>query len=474
MIQRLTIFITLYFSFSGLFAQDAHYWTQQYGTSSILLSNSTIGGAEDLGAVFYNPARLGLIENPAFLISADVYELQRLKAKDAFGEKANVSKSDFGGVPSMTAGTFKVGFLKNHRFAYSILIRQRMNLDFDYKREDYGDLLDQFEGKENFSSYIRLNTKLQEEWYTLSWSYPIKENISIGVNTTGTRYTQRKGNQIDLFALSESNQTASYNFDRNYSLTHYGILWKAGLAIEKPHWRAGLTFTTPTLILSGKGNFSFEEFYSGIDGQSVREDVYTSNEQEDLPSKHRSPWAIGIGNTFILGKHKIHLSGEWYSRISKYSLMQSEPFTSQSTGEILSFELIDDLNAVLNAGIGAEFHLSDRTSLFLSGSTDFSAAKGNIALFSENQPIARNSTITSDFFHTGLGFIFKLPWVDLTLGGARTGAKQKFIRPIDFPSESDDGIFDQDEYSTLNWERWRLIFSISIPFLNDRLKQSGL
>ncbi len=53
---------------SQLAAQDGHFWTQQYGTRSMLLSGSIIGGVDDLGAVYYNPARLSQITNNAFLI----------------------------------------------------------------------------------------------------------------------------------------------------------------------------------------------------------------------------------------------------------------------------------------------------------------------------------------------------------------------------------------------------------------------
>ena len=72
------------------YSQDGHYWTQQYGTRSMLLSSSVIGGVDDLGAVYYNPARLSQISNPAFLLSADVYEWNRLKVDDAFGNNKNV------------------------------------------------------------------------------------------------------------------------------------------------------------------------------------------------------------------------------------------------------------------------------------------------------------------------------------------------------------------------------------------------
>jgi hypothetical protein len=35
--------------------QDAHYWSNQYGTRSVLLGGTGIGSASDLGANYHNP-----------------------------------------------------------------------------------------------------------------------------------------------------------------------------------------------------------------------------------------------------------------------------------------------------------------------------------------------------------------------------------------------------------------------------------
>jgi hypothetical protein len=466
-----TLFIFFHMLFVDLHAQDAHYWTQHYGMRSILLGSSVIGGAEDLGAIFYNPARLGLIRNSAFLISAEVYEWERLKVEDPFGENSDFSTSDFGGIPSLTAGTFSIGFLKKHRFAYSILIRQGMDLDFSYKNEVFGDVIGQFPGEEYFGGFVRLKQKVNEHWYSLSWSWPVVDWLSVGLNTTGTIYDQRKGNQIDLQAYTEASRTAIYRFNRNFSFTNYGLLWKAGVAAEFPHCRMGLTITTPTVVVSGKGKYQYENFYSGPDLLSGTKDVYSTSDQKDIRSGHRTPWAIGLGTTFLVGRHKLHLSGEWYSRIPMYTLMEAEPHISQSAKDTLTFQLVDQLNHVVNAGIGTEFYVSDKVSFYLSGNTDFSAVDGDISNFSENKPVARNSIISADFLHAALGFFFDFPGVGLTLGAARTGVRQKFARPVNFPEEGDDDIFARDEYASLKWERWRLVFSLSIPFLDDRLKK---
>jgi hypothetical protein len=61
------------FAFLYINAQDGNYWSENYENRSLLLIGTVNASVEDLGTVFYNPGRLGLIENPAFVISAEVY-----------------------------------------------------------------------------------------------------------------------------------------------------------------------------------------------------------------------------------------------------------------------------------------------------------------------------------------------------------------------------------------------------------------
>ena len=37
------------------FAQDTHYWTQEFGPHSTLMAGSLVAGAEDISMLFYNP-----------------------------------------------------------------------------------------------------------------------------------------------------------------------------------------------------------------------------------------------------------------------------------------------------------------------------------------------------------------------------------------------------------------------------------
>jgi len=88
--MKRSIFISTFFLFISTYStngQTAHYWTEHYGTRSMLLSGVVIGSVDDLGAVFYNPARIWATKNEAFLVSADIFELKRLVIKKTPWEK---------------------------------------------------------------------------------------------------------------------------------------------------------------------------------------------------------------------------------------------------------------------------------------------------------------------------------------------------------------------------------------------------
>jgi hypothetical protein len=457
----------------SIMAQDGHYWTQQYGTRSILLSNSVIGGVNDLGAVYYNPGRLSLVENPAFLLNVNVYELTQLKFDDAVGEGADRSKTSFGSVPTFVAGTFKLKQLEGHQFAYSIIQRQNLNFEFNFRDEVLGDVIENFPGEEYFGANINFSTRLKEDWYSLSWSYPLKENLSIGITGSATRYSIDKGTLIELQALTASNEVAQLQLDRNYSINNYGLLWKLGVAGIAKRFQWGVTVTTPSISFTGKGKYNYEQFFSGIKGVSTNPDQFVTSRQSDLSIKYKRPLAAGGGISIPLKKSELHFSMEWYSAIKEYTIMEAVPYIAQSSGDTITFTLVDDLESVTNFGIGAEIYFGERLSGFASVSTDFSAVPEDITGLSEIEPVANNSVFSTNLYHFAGGVVWSLNRADITLGFASTGGKQDFTRPVDFPDEDDDGIFDQDETGSFQWRRMRVIFSFSFPFLKDAANRFG-
>ncbi len=437
----------------------------------MLLGGSVIGGVTDLGAVYYNPARLALVENPAFLISANVYQWQRIRVENAFGERADLSKSKFDGIPSFAAGMFKVGFLPKHHFAYTVLSRNRSNLDFGYREEFIGDAVKQWEGEEIFEGEINITSGIKEIWWGLSWSYGLSDKLSIGATGFLSMNNQDVLSHIRLRALSSYSEVAIYDYKRSVSYDVNSILIKVALAYELERINLGLTVTSPMMNLMDKGDYDYQFYYSGI-SVSTANDVYASSYQKDLKVKKKSPYSIGAGAEYHVGSGQIFFSAEYFGGINRYTLLDAEPHAMQSQPDsVINFSLVDELDPVFNVAIGAAWKFSDHVTSYASFSTDFSAAIPNNTNFIANQSEAFNSTFSANNFHYAGGVVLSFTGADLTLGVSYTRAKQNLPRPVSMPEGNDDDIFDPENQSNFKWQRYRFVFSISVPFLEDFAKR---
>jgi hypothetical protein len=103
----------------------------------------------------------------------------------------------------------------------------------------------------------------------------------------------------------------------------------------------------------------------------------------------------------------------------------------------------------------------------LSYAADYSYVPSEIERFIRFTEEASNSSFRADINHAGAGFILKLKRADVTLGATHAWARESLPRPIDFPDEGEEGIFNSDDTADIRWTRWRFIFSFSFPFLKD-------
>lgn len=469
MIKELILLNTLTFLPVILHGQSGHYWTQQYGAKSVLLSSSVIGGVEDLGAVYYNPARLGFIKNPAFLVSADIYELSKFKIEDITDPDADLSKSNFSPIPSLVAGSFRLKSLPGHQFAYAFLSRQTSELSFNYRDEIVGDVISGIPGSEIFEANFDFSTFNNTDWVGGSWAYAVNNNLSFGLSAFLSILDRTKELEIRLQALSDNQRVSIYSFGRDYSHNSYGLVWKLAAAYKWNNIDLGLTFTTPTLKLSGEGDYNYRLYFSDTQGFAPGENTYGNSYQSGFSVSNKTPFSIGAGCIIPIKKNKLYISAEYYGSVPQYTIFRADDFVLQSDPDTtISFRLLDKQRDVLNAGIGFEWYLNEKISGYGSFSTDFSSAVSGIPGFAENEPEAFNSTLRSDFYHFGGGILLDLRGVDLTFGLTYIGAKESFPRPASFPEgEDDDIIFDTEDTGSIKWQRWRFIFSFSVPFLSQ-------
>lgn len=452
------------------FGQDGHYWTEQFGNKSMLLSGTVNANVNDLGLVYYNPGRLAQIENPAFVISAKVYELLKINIVDGLGEGEDLKISDFGGAPNLIAGTFKLPFLKNHHFAYSYLTRYRQNSDFNTRSANE----DQNVGEtyyEHLSAKMSSASNFNEDWLGITWSYAVNEKLSVGLSTFGTQTKNSGALEVQLQGLTNTDDVHMVNFNRQLDINVIGLLWKAGLATKWKKINMGLTITTPRINFSGSGSSVYEDFITGIDsleGEPV-DDIYIENHQEDLSSTLKSPLAIGAGISFKLRNSIIHLSGEWFDKVNAYTLMESEPFEGQSTEDTITVRLVDDLKSVFNFGIGFEYYVNEKFEVYGSFATDFSAVNSDASFLYEFDATISNSKFEGEIFHFGGGVNMNLKWAELTLGATYASSARDVPRPLNIGG---DEILGSDEFSSLKYSRLRFIVGFSFPFatqITDKL-----
>ena len=456
------------------YAQGGHYWSENFGNKSMLLSGTVNASVSDLGAVYYNPGRLGQIENPAFMINAQVYEWETVKIEDGINEGVDLNQSKFGGIPSLLAGTFKLPFAENHHFAYSFLTRQQNNMDFFVRVEDEGDFVESMPGEEIFNGTLRYRTKFTEEWLGLTWSYPINDKVSVGLSNFISVVNKSNGLYLNMNALGEQNDVATLSMTREYSYNNYGMIWKAGLAYKISPVNIGITITTPRVNIYGNGSTLYENFMSGIDttGNGQTNDVFVYDLQKDLEVSYRHPWAIGLGIGIHFKKAILHISAEWFDKVPRYTIIETQPFVGQSTGDTLKFTLVEELDQVINFGFGLEYYISEKVSLFASVATDFSAVTSDPYRFAEFDNKVSNSVVQADFLQFGGGVSIETKKVDITVGVTYSGADEQFERPIDFPSEGETaGVFDSGETSRIHIKQWRFIIGFSFPFA-DKMKKN--
>ncbi|MEJ2548882.1 MAG: hypothetical protein P8125_13895, partial [Gemmatimonadota bacterium] len=164
--------VGLLFSVRAATAQDSHYWTQQYGPRASLLSGAVIGSVGDISATFYNPGALGVAEELAFAISADVYEYESIVVEDGAGDGVDLGAIRSGVRPSLIAGTITRKLFGQDVLAYSVLTRARSSTDLSTEIIRSGPGIPTELELEQLVGVARVDGNFNETWAGLSYAHP--------------------------------------------------------------------------------------------------------------------------------------------------------------------------------------------------------------------------------------------------------------------------------------------------------------
>jgi hypothetical protein len=417
--------------------QDSHYWTNQYGTRATLLGGAVIGSVLDLSATYYNPGGLSLIDKPGTLIAAKIMQYPRVNLVGGGPESVSLRAFTPGPAPTLLAGTIRFRGLRNHKFAFSYLARQDAKLGVSISETGLRDVAPGAPGEEDFVTQFRLDQKVAEHWFGLTWSYKASKHIGLGV----TQYLAVRSHwstiQESIETRTQANHIAMAFGSRQYSYMHFRTLWKIGLAADFKEITLGLTLTTPSLDIGGQGTTGMNATLAGLDtdGDGVPDDYLAADYTDGLDSYFQTPFSIAAGMTFKIQKIRVYWSTEWFAAIKPYTVVDAEEFPAQSTGEMLSTDLTHELAPVLNFGVGLEWFYSSRFKGYGSFTTDYSAKKA---------ATETNLGMTDwDIFHIVTGGELRLNKSSLTLGlGYSFGSRELGQRPDLIPPDGIDGLWD--------------------------------
>jgi hypothetical protein len=447
-------------SVGGLAAQDAHYWTEQYGTSAHLLGGLVVGSTQDLSTVYYNPGGLALLENPSALFAVDAFQFDWIKVEGERDRGLLLEGTRFDPAGGMVAVALPGRWVRGQRVALSILTRRRFRTTL--QGTDFEPAIPEGSTEVGRAASNLVDQDYREYWTGLTWARSLGEGWGVGAGTHAAVRVQRQNEQQNDSRFSNLGDPASVSNRISYDYWHVRLLWKLGVRYETGTWGLGLTTTTPSIGVFGSGRALRDDAHTGdvetlFPGLQQR---VAGAAEGDLRPSVSSSWAVAGGGHFMLGaRTTVHLSAEWFAPVNEQAVLELPAFASQVPGDTVTTQILHRLESVLNAGVGFEHEIQNDLTLFGSFFTDFS---GRPAPDDE----IRTEFASWDLYHVTGGVDFDFLGSNFTLGlqymRGQEALKGDFL-PAPIPgSEPADS-----EEPKVRYNRVKILLGFSLDLLQD-------
>ena len=428
---------------AGARAQDANYWSDQYGPRASLLGGAVIGSIDDVSGTFYNPGSLALAESLPFTLSTSVYEYENILLEDGAGSGIDLATTRTGIRPSLIAGTITSELLGSDVLAYSVLTRQRTTSDVGAEIIASGADLPVGLGLEHLVGIARIQGRSSDLWAGLSYSHAFGSSFGAGLSWYGAQRSQSRQREGIATAIATDGSPSVTIDMRGGSYSTFRTLAKLGGYFVSGSVSAGVTVTTPSLHITGSGEF-------GVNGAIFTSDTtaLTADIQTDLSAKYKSPLSVGLGFGWQIGKARINASGEWFDAIDPYVVMEGEEFVTQVPAVVQSFDVVHAVDDVFNWGIGVGYSLTESIIGYGSFATDYSAVSDDVQR-------ADLSLAPVDLYSAFLGTEFEVRLARVTIGAGYAWGNRAADRLTDL-------IGDEDIEAQYVYHRFRLLFGFEL------------
>lgn len=404
-------------------AQDAHYWTNQYGTKAALLGGAVVGGIKDNSAVYYNPAALSFIDTASIGLNANLIRMESITLENAIGDQRNMQTRNIGSLPLLVGGRIRV---KNPRYSVGYALLNSTNFVFNgtARSEGFYDISSAPDspGSEEYTGQITIDSELTENLGIAGFSYRIKPEWSVGISGIlyARNHTYVSSTMARVFLNDSARTLIAVNEIRRMTYSQISIAPKLGVNYSEGRWSLGATVTFPAMRLMGQGDLLADITANNLDVDgSGRNDLSGSNAQEGLPSHFKYPLRAALGGVYSVNNSRFVFTAEYFGSIGAYSILTpdntqffrpEERFPNSTTDQYMRVK--SGANALVNLAIGMEQTLSRK--LLLSGSfrTDYAAFKADVIDLRGLKP----NLSTWDIYHFTAGATFMLGNHDISLG----------------------------------------------------------
>jgi len=197
---------------------------------------------------------------------------------------------------------------------------------------------------------------------------------------------------------------------------------KAGISYMRDDLAIGFTLTTPSLTAYSSATVFGDVTANNIDWKGEgRVNLIANDRQESLQARYKTPLSMAAGFTRNWSRSGINFTGEFFTRIKKYKLIDAAPnafvrpasdFEELASDDFLT--VYEAAKPVFNVAVGYEHDFSDHFGITMGFRTNFSSYDPEVRN-NERRNIQPQLT-TWNIYYATLGFTFKNDRNDLTLG----------------------------------------------------------
>jgi len=481
MSKYVALYLFVVFSSTVVCAQDTHYWSQQFGTRSALLSGAVLGEAQDNTMIYYNPGALGLIENSSISINANAYTIESINVENALGEQADFKSAKVGSVPLLAGGMiskedseWKIGYAFINPVSFDFKGVARVDGDFDTVEEA------ESAGLEETVAEASIASRTSELTFAVGLGKKVNDRLSFGISNLFTVRSHSYQRALSTYTFLNDGGPTLVGGNLIQNADYYNVRYaaKLGMVYQLGKWSTGLTITSPSLNLFGNGTVAANVAARNlklIDENRIS--GVATDRQAKLKSKYKSPFSVALGTNYSGKNSSFGIAAQYYAGVDMYNILDPVPGSFVRPAELAPQLQSDQFlrirsaaKSVLNVAVGYEYIVDESLSILASARNDMSYFDEDL----NNGPGIKSSISSWNIYHFTAGVTLKRKNSSLSLGLLySTGGDNRYEQAGAFNPDDLDLVEGTTTITNANYSNIGLLLGYTFYFKKFNFENEG-